>query len=47
VSDKGRDLGIPTPCNDAVVELDRRINRGELKMDPANFERLKAMIPAA
>jgi 2-dehydropantoate 2-reductase len=47
VSDKGRELGIPTPCNDAVVELDRRINRGDLKMDPANFERLKAMIPAA
>jgi len=47
VSDKGRELGIPTPCNDAVVELDRQINRGELKMDPANFERLKAMIPGA
>ncbi len=44
VSDKGRELGIPTPCNDAVVELDRQINRGELKMEPANFERLKAMI---
>jgi len=47
VSDKGRQLGIPTPCNDAVVELDRRINRGELKMEPANFERLKVMIETA
>lgn len=46
VSNKGQELGIPTPCNDAVVELDRQINRGELKMDPANFERLKAMLAA-
>jgi 2-dehydropantoate 2-reductase len=44
VSCTGRELGIPTPFNDAVVELDRRINRGELKMEPANFERLKAMV---
>jgi len=43
VSNKGRQLGIPTPWNDAVVELDRQINRGELKMEPANLERLKAM----
>jgi len=47
VSAKGRELGIPTPCNDAVVELDRQINEGRLNMDPANFERLKAMIAAA
>jgi 2-dehydropantoate 2-reductase len=43
VSRKGRELGIPTPFNDAVVEIDRLINRGELKMDPSNFERLKAL----
>jgi hypothetical protein len=44
VSRKGRELGIATPCNDAVVELDAQINRGEIKMDAANFERLKADI---
>jgi 2-dehydropantoate 2-reductase len=44
VSRKGRELGIATPCNDAVVELDAQINRGEIKMDAANFERLKAGI---
>ena len=44
VSSKGRELGIPTPCNDAVLEIDRLINRGELKMDRSNFERLKASI---
>jgi ketopantoate reductase len=43
-SKKGRELGIATPCNDAVVEIDRQINRGELKMDRSNFERLKAKV---
>ncbi len=47
VSRKGKELGIPTPCNDAVVEIDRQINRGELKMDASNFARLKARIEAA
>src|SRR5687767_13877501 len=44
VSRKGRELGIPTPFNDAVVEIDRLINRGELKMDPSNFELLKQKV---
>jgi hypothetical protein len=41
VSRKGRELGIATPLNDAVVEIDRRINKREIKMDAANFELLK------
>jgi 2-dehydropantoate 2-reductase len=41
VSKKGRELGIATPFNDAVVEIDRAINRGELKMDRSNFDLLK------
>lgn len=44
VSRKGRELGIPTPYNDAVVEIDRLINNGELEMDRSNFERLKARV---
>ena len=47
VTKKGKELGIPTPCNDAVVEIDRKINKGELKMDRSNFELLKARIAAA
>ena len=47
VSRKGRELGIPTPCNDAVLEIDRQINRGEIKMDRANFELLKARVAAS
>jgi len=41
VSRKGRELGISTPFNDAVLEIDRLINRGELKMEPENYGRLR------
>jgi len=44
VAAKGRELGIPTPANAAVTELDRRINTREIAMDAANFETLKAML---
>jgi len=44
VAKKGKELGIPTPCNDAVVEIDRQINTGEIKMDRSNFELLKTKI---
>lgn len=44
VSRRGRELGIPTPANDAVTEIDRLINRGDIAMDASNFERLKKMI---
>jgi 2-dehydropantoate 2-reductase len=43
---EGRKLGIPTPGNDAIVEIDRMINRGELKMDASNFELLKSRVAA-
>lgn len=41
VARKGRELGIPTPFNDAVVEIDRQINSGALAMDRSNFARLR------
>jgi 2-dehydropantoate 2-reductase len=44
VARKGRELGIPTPGNDAIVEIDRMINTREIEMDRSNFERLKALI---
>jgi len=47
VTRKGRELGIATPFNDAVLEIDRRINTGEIKMDRSNFELLKRLIAAA
>jgi 2-dehydropantoate 2-reductase len=41
---KGKELGVPTPFNDAVLEIDRLINRNELKMERENFDRLKARL---
>ena len=34
VAGKGRELGIPTPCNDRVVEIVHSIERGERKSEP-------------
>ncbi len=41
VSRKGRELGIATPLNDAVVEIDRKINRHEIAMGRENLDLLK------
>jgi 2-dehydropantoate 2-reductase len=34
VASRGREYGIPTPCNDAVVELVHSMERGERSPDP-------------
>jgi 2-dehydropantoate 2-reductase len=47
VAREGRKLGIPTPGNDAVVEIDRMINTGEIRMDASNLELLKQRIASA
>lgn len=47
VARKGKELGVPTPCNDAVVEIDRRINARELAMSVENLELLKQLIAKA
>lgn len=44
VSRKGREHGIATPFNDAVREIDRRINAGEIRMDSSNLDLLKSMV---
>jgi 2-dehydropantoate 2-reductase len=46
VTRKGRELGIATPFNDAVLEIDRKINRGEIRMDASNYELLKKTLAA-
>jgi 2-dehydropantoate 2-reductase len=43
---KGRELGVATPVNDAVIDLYRRIDSGELVMDPSNYDRLRARLEA-
>lgn len=44
VARKGAELGIATPCNTAVAEIDREIHQGKRSMDASNFERLKELI---
>ncbi|MDA0655012.1 MAG: NAD(P)-binding domain-containing protein [Proteobacteria bacterium] len=47
VTRNGKEHGIRTPCNDAIVEIDRQINEGETPMCPENFELLKNLINRA
>lgn len=47
VARKGEELGIDAPCNAAVAEIDRLICSRQLNMEPANYERLQALIARA
>ena len=44
VSRRARELGIPTPFNDAVTEIARMIDDGEIEMGRPNYELLQAKI---
>ena len=44
VSEQGRQVGVPTPLNDRVVEL-MSVPPGTLKPDPKNLDPLVAMLP--
>jgi 2-dehydropantoate 2-reductase len=37
---KGREVGVPTPMNEAIVEVTKRMEAGELKPAPANLQLL-------
>lgn len=41
---KGREVGVPTPVNDAVLDLGRQIGAGTRPMDPSNLDTLKSML---
>ena len=41
---RARELGIATPFNDAIVEIDRMINKGQIKMGPENFKLLQEKV---
>ena len=45
VAARGREAGVKTPFNDAVVELYRSYGVGTLKPDPNILERLVRMLP--
>ena len=42
VAARGREHGIPTPANDAVVEIVHAIERGERASDPGHFAAVAA-----
>lgn len=44
---KGRETGVPTPANDAVMTLGREIAAGNRAMDPANLADLKEHLKPA
>ncbi len=44
VARRGKEAGVPTPCNDAIAEIAGQINKGQLEMDPSNYERLQSRI---
>ena len=41
VAVRGREVGVPTPLNEAIVGLIRKIERGELKPDESNIKHLE------
>ena len=43
---KGKEVGVPTPFNSAVCDIDRQICRGEIGMTAANFDLLNSKIAA-
>ena len=45
VAAQGREAGVKTPFNDAIVELYRSYGVGTLKPDPKNLEPLVRMLP--
>ena len=41
---KGKEKGIPTPVNQAVVDAVHQLEEGEMKLDPSNLELFKELI---
>jgi 2-dehydropantoate 2-reductase len=39
---KGEEVGVPTPMNQAITNLMKKLEAGEVKPDPSNLERLKS-----
>jgi ketopantoate reductase len=41
---KGREAGVPTPLNEAVTEMTKKIHQGVLKPDRSNLSLLDKLI---
>jgi 2-dehydropantoate 2-reductase len=44
ISRKGDEAGISTPMNDATTQMVHRLERGEIKLDPANIKHLESYL---
>ncbi len=44
VTRKGREVGVPTPMNEAIVAVTRRLETGDLAQSPANLQLLRAYL---
>ena len=44
VATRGREVDVPTPANDAVTALIKRVERGELKPDLSNMDHLEQFV---
>ena len=43
---RGEEMGLPTPMNEAIVEVMLRVERGDLQPGAANLRRLEARLPS-
>ena len=41
IARKGEEVGIATPANAALTDIVKRVERGELKADPAHIKNLR------
>jgi 2-dehydropantoate 2-reductase len=47
IVDRGRELGVPVPVNEAILDVARRIESGELAPSPRNAELLVRLVGAS
>jgi 2-dehydropantoate 2-reductase len=45
IAAKGKQLAVDTPINDAVVDLFKQMNTGEIKPSPSNLNKLELFLP--
>jgi len=41
---KGKEVGVPTPMNEAIVDLMKKLENGEVNPDPSTLNQLKAYL---
>jgi 2-dehydropantoate 2-reductase len=44
VARKGREVGVPTPINEAIIAVTRRLEAGDLPQSPANLRLLRGYL---